>query len=72
MIRDFVSQRICGFSKVKEGRGRSVGFLLQGCVDRQNSSFMLCSGILPFLLMGLILTAQFSSLSVVQACKKTN
>lgn len=48
MITDFVNHRICGFSKEKEGKGRSVMFLLQGCVDRQNSSIMLCTGILPF------------------------
>lgn len=55
MITDFVNHRIRCFSKVKEGKGRSVRFLLQGCVDRQNSSVMLCTGILPFLLVALIL-----------------
>jgi len=52
MITDVVYHRTCRFSKLKEGKERFIGFLLQGC--RQNSSVILCSEILPFLLMGFI------------------
>lgn len=52
MITNFAFHR---FPKLKEGKERFIGFLLQGCMVRQNSSVILCGGILPFLFMGLIL-----------------
>ena len=55
MITNFIYHRIGRFSKLKEGKEIFIGFLLQGCVVRQNSSVILCSGILPFLVIGLIL-----------------
>lgn len=56
MITNFIYNRICRFSKLREGKQRFIDFLLQGCVVKQNSSAILCSGIVAFLLMRLNLT----------------
>lgn len=54
IIANFIYHRICRFSKLKEEKERFISFLLQGFMVQQNSSVILCSGILPFLLIGLI------------------
>lgn len=54
IIANFIYHRICRFSKLKEEKERFISFLLQGFMVQQNFSVILCSGILPFLLIGLI------------------
>lgn len=56
MITNFIYSRICKFSNLRERKERFIDFLLQGCVVKQNSCVVLCSGIVAFLLMCLNLT----------------